>query len=206
MNTGLTPTSAAAFASASASGLVLAGGKSSRFGSDKSRFRVHGVEMRVHVGRVLRQVVPRVGLSVGADSTGESDETGDAWPFDARVEDIFSGRGPLAGIHAGLKWGVGEFMLVAPCDMPDLTSRSLEKLLIAAQTTDTQAVVAEHDGRLVAVLGCFRRSLAADVSAILADPRANTGVEAFVRSLDRWSAVRLPPSELRNVNEAHDVR
>ena len=164
--------------------------------------------MRVRAGRVLRQVVPHVALSVGAVSAidpGPEGPTAD-WPFDADVADIFPGRGPLAGIHSGMIWGESEYLLVAPCDMPDLSSGTLEKLLVAATSTDAQAVVAEHDGRLIAVLGCFRANLAADAAAILTDPRANTSVEAFVRSLPRWSAVRLPRSELRNVNEAHDAR
>jgi len=57
------------------------------------------------------------------------------------VEDIFTGSGPLAGIHACLSAGVAEWNLIVAVDLPNLTSPFLERLLQTATETGEKCVI-----------------------------------------------------------------
>jgi molybdopterin-guanine dinucleotide biosynthesis protein A len=58
------------------------------------------------------------------------------------VEDIFTGRGPLAGIHACLATGLAEWNLIVAVDLPNLTSAFLKGLLGTAMETTEKCVLA----------------------------------------------------------------
>jgi molybdopterin-guanine dinucleotide biosynthesis protein A len=190
-------------------GLVLAGGRSRRFGSDKSTFRIEGVEMRVRVGRTLSEVTSEVFLSTN-DATPQL-ETSTVrgpiaeWPFVASVKDKIPGMGPLSGIHAGMCVCTTDILLVAPCDMPDVTAATLRSFVDAILSSDAEAVIGEHDGRLIGVLGCYRTRLRDRVAGFLQNPQTTSSVEAFVRSLRRWHRVSVGRTEIRNVNRPADT-
>lgn len=94
-------------------GVVLAGGRSRRFGENKALVRIHGVPMIERVARVLQQVFERVILS-----------TNDPEPYRflrlPTVEDLHPGVGPLGGLHAGLSRMADDAGFFVACDMPFL--------------------------------------------------------------------------------------
>ena len=99
----------------SVAGVVLAGGRSSRMGQDKAGLICRGHTLLDHAKDLLR----RSGLS--DVHVSNSDGIADEW----------TGRGPLAGIHATLK-ALGEryaFLLYVPVDMPSLTPDLLRDLV-----------------------------------------------------------------------------
>jgi molybdopterin-guanine dinucleotide biosynthesis protein A len=57
------------------------------------------------------------------------------WPI---IEDLFPGRGPLAGIHSVLQQSAAEWNLVVACDLPFLSIGFLRFLLRAATETSAQ--------------------------------------------------------------------
>ena len=94
-------------------GIVLAGGRSRRFGRNKALANVHGVPMIERVVRVLRQVFDRVILSAN-----------DPEPYRflglPAVKDLYPGVGPLGGLHAGLTHMSDDAGFFTACDMPFL--------------------------------------------------------------------------------------
>ncbi len=193
-------------------GLVLAGGSSRRFGRDKSTHPVDGVEMRIRVGLTLGGIAADVLLSAGADVCRSARErpVSEAWPFSACLEDVVENAGPLAGLHAAMahvhrNGSKATHLLVAPCDMPWLSARSLQKLVSAASDDACDAAVAECDGRLTGVVGCYRVALLAALEAFLANAANGRSVERFLRSLRGVARIGLPPGEARNVNHPEDI-
>jgi molybdenum cofactor guanylyltransferase len=96
-------------------GAILAGGKSSRFGSDKAIALVGGLTLIDHIV---------MGMYC---STDDLVIVGRDWrDFDAISDGDFAGEGPLAGLLAALRHGKAngyDAVLTAPCDalpMPDL--------------------------------------------------------------------------------------
>lgn len=103
-------------------GLVLAGGKSSRFGSNKAVARYRGVRLVERAVSLLNELdlKPVVALQKGMD-----------YPFlkCVTVHDRLPGRGPLGGLYTAMTFFRNTSFLVLTCDMPALTRPVLEKLL-----------------------------------------------------------------------------
>lgn len=97
-------------------GIILAGGKSSRFGSDKA-IQVLGRERLVE--RAVHQLSWLPELLVVANETYAARLRDSVFP--ARlVFDIRAGQGPMGGIEAGLLASGNKHALVVACDMPFL--------------------------------------------------------------------------------------
>jgi molybdopterin-guanine dinucleotide biosynthesis protein A len=120
-------------------GYVLAGGKSSRFGSDKARAIFHGVPLIVGVAATLRDSCHDI-FAV-ADTTDKYADLG--LPT---VKDLQPGEGPLAGLEAALshhliRHGDG-WIVLASCDMAGLKTVWTEEILKRIPAAEAQAALA----------------------------------------------------------------
>lgn len=105
-------------------GIVLAGGRSTRMGRDKAWVEVAGRPMIAWVLEAV-QAVAQYTMIVSRRS-GHLQSLG--VPV---VEDRYPARGPLTGVHAGLKAAPTELCLVVACDLP-LVQPALLSLLAAS--------------------------------------------------------------------------
>jgi molybdopterin-guanine dinucleotide biosynthesis protein A len=94
-------------------GIILAGGKSRRYGENKALVRLDGVPLIERVARVLGSVFKRVVLVT--NSPGEYEHL--QLPM---FEDLVKGLGPLGGILTGLSVITEEAGFLVACDMPFL--------------------------------------------------------------------------------------
>ncbi|MDR2892398.1 MAG: molybdenum cofactor guanylyltransferase [Deltaproteobacteria bacterium] len=118
-------------------GVVLAGGTSSRLGRDKAELilREDGAPLLVETARLLRRVVPKVVIS-GRPSNwiGHSRITAlPEWPGMANddfpgLPDDLPGKGPVGAITTALRH-MGTACLILACDMPLMEERVLRLLL-----------------------------------------------------------------------------
>lgn len=102
-------------------GIVLAGGKSSRMGSDKGLIKI---DNKTFVENVVAAMEPLVNEIIIVSNNPEYDQFGFY-----RVEDDIKDSGPLAGLYSGLKYSNSEFNLVLSCDIPIIKTEILEKLI-----------------------------------------------------------------------------
>lgn len=108
--------------------VILAGGKSSRFGKEKCTF--------THGGKRMIEYVIEAGLGVVEDvyiAAGQNAHLYDRWRV---LEDSPRFSGPLAGVDAAVS-RFDRDLLFAPCDVPYIKPRVFEILL----TVDTPASV-----------------------------------------------------------------
>src|SRR5216683_372936 len=131
-------------ADSSRMGFVLAGGKSSRMGmnTDKAFLDFGGqtlLDRALSVIGTLCDSVAIVGdpakFAKHASSKYGSSKCGSV------VADIFSGCGPLAGIHAALVHSPAELNLMLAVDMPSVSTELLAFLFAAATDEDNDAIV-----------------------------------------------------------------
>ena len=102
-------------------GVVLAGGKSSRFGSNKALVKLAGKPLIQYPCKVLDGL-----FSKNLLITNTPDQYNFlGWPT---VADIYPGAGPLAGIHAALSAIDTSLIFVAGCDMPFLDRKLITYL------------------------------------------------------------------------------
>ncbi|UOK63341.1 molybdenum cofactor guanylyltransferase [Paenibacillus sp. OVF10] len=93
-------------------GIILAGGLSSRMGTNKAMLELNGSLVLQHVTKAMRPAVSRIIVAAGPNVT-----TYGAMGYDC-VQDLYPGKGPLAGLHAALEASDTDWNLVCACDMP----------------------------------------------------------------------------------------
>lgn len=133
-------------------GVILAGGKSLRFGRDKSQMELFGQ-------RVLRRLLetlgafPFQGLAVVAAKRNHGN-----WPAEATIlEDDRGGLGPIGGISTALRHLPGG-ILVAACDMPMISVAQIEWLL-SHHAPHLDAVIPRHPGGIEPLFAIYEKSL-----------------------------------------------
>jgi molybdopterin-guanine dinucleotide biosynthesis protein A len=114
-------------------GFVLAGGKSSRMGSDKALLPYRGRTLVEHVASEVREAAGSITL-VG-------DPARYSYLGYPVIADIFPGCGPLSGIHAALAASPADWNLIVACDLPEVTAEFLSRLLERAESGTAQAVL-----------------------------------------------------------------
>ncbi|MCH2389022.1 MAG: molybdenum cofactor guanylyltransferase [Opitutales bacterium] len=107
-------------------GLVLAGGKSKRFGQDKASYVFHdGICQLDYAMHLLDTFCERTVVSVGDSRTRFGlEESNHDW-----IEDVPGMQGPIGGVMSGLVEAQGKGLLVVACDMPLLEGSLILRLL-----------------------------------------------------------------------------
>jgi molybdopterin-guanine dinucleotide biosynthesis protein A len=167
--------------------IVLAGGRSSRFGRDKLAEPLDGRPLLHHAIDAVRPIAAEI-IVVAAPGASP------ALPPDVTlVHDPVAYEGPLAGLLAGLAAARSPTVLVVGGDMPALSVPVLGSMVALLTESDANAVVLEHGGRGRPLPMALRREPGlATASALIA------GGERRLRGLaDALSAAVLPEAAWR---------
>jgi molybdenum cofactor guanylyltransferase len=133
------------------SAIVLAGGRSSRFGRDKLAEPVGGRPLLHHAIEGVRSVAAEVVVVVAPDASREL-------PGDVIViHDPTPFEGPLAGLAAGLRAARHAVCLVVGGDSPSLVTGVLELLVAALDDRSIDAAVVDDAGRRRPLPAALRR-------------------------------------------------
>jgi molybdopterin-guanine dinucleotide biosynthesis protein A len=120
-----------------AAGFVLAGGRSTRMGADKSLLHLNGQPLATHALAILRNA----GLS--ASLAGGQQALAALAPL---IEDRQPGLGPLSGICAALASTSARWAVVLPVDLPLLPASLVACLLQHAKTTGNAITIPSING------------------------------------------------------------
>lgn len=135
------------------SGVVLAGGASRRFGSDKLAEPIEGVSLLARSAAALEGLVDEIVIVI-APGRSQPVLDGVALAVPIRwVADAEAFGGPLAGLRTGLGAARGSLVLVVGGDMPWLQPAALELLLGRAP-----AALADRAGALRPLPCCLDRT------------------------------------------------
>ena len=130
-------------------GIILAGGMSTRYGTDKALAEIHGVPLVERVVRVMAAIFRQVILITNI-------------PEQYRFlnlpmhEDLVKGIGPLGGIYTGLKRMEGGAGFVAACDMPFLNPNLVRHMVAIRE--DCDAVVPKMDWKIEALHALYSKN------------------------------------------------
>jgi len=146
-----------------ATAIILAGGASKRFGSDKSKLRVGGellIERSIRTwGRLFSQIII-------VSSTGSEFYI----PGVSEVVDIYQGRGPLGGVHAGLRSAKYDWAFVAACDMPSINGLFIKELF-GSVTENVRIVIPNHDNIIEPLCALYHKDCGAYAEYMLENDR-----------------------------------
>lgn len=117
---------------------VIAGGKSSRFGSSKALAEFRGKRLIDHAVSLAQQLSDKVFVCCGPSSL----------PIDSSIQqltDVFPDCGPMSGLHAALEACKTDQLAIMPCDMPLLTT-DVYKILLENHTSEQPVVAVSQTG------------------------------------------------------------
>ncbi len=180
------------------SAFVLAGGRSSRMGTDKALLRLpNGQSLLARAWTVASTVTPYVYV-LGSRSKYQD------LPLPL-IEDIYPGRGPLGGIHAALTVTTTELNLIVAVDMPAMTAECLQYLRERAQGTDALVVVPELGGHVQGLAAIYRKAFLPFAEEALAAGRNKVSSSfpagrTLIISSDEFAEAGFGPELFRNVN------
>lgn len=124
-------------------GVVLAGGSSSRMGANKAELLYQGMPLVQWQLEKLRSIgLPEVLVS----GYGEG-----------MIPDDIPGKGPLGGLYSALRRASGQQCLVLPVDVPLIDGATLEQLIRAHRGGIT---LLSYNGRPEPLIGVYDKSLA----------------------------------------------
>ncbi len=130
-------------------GIILAGGKSSRMGTDKGFILWEGKPFVNHIIDALKPLVKDI-LIVSDhpryDTLGYK-----------RIKDILPEAGPLSGLCSGLLKSDNHLNLVLSCDIPLISSGILEELL-SAYKEGTNAVVCKVNNKVMPLVALYNKN------------------------------------------------
>lgn len=167
---------------------ILAGGASSRMGTDKSQLRLEQQTFTQRIAETLLQLTDSVFI-VGRDSDESSLRS---------VADVYPKWGALGGIHAALAACTREWAIVVACDLPFVTSELFSYL--AEQRMDHDAVVPiQEDGRPQPLAALYRVDPCLRQATDLIEAGRRRPLDLLNAVKTRWVAF----DELRNFARAH---
>lgn len=130
-------------------GIILAGGKSSRMGQEKGLINFRGKPLIQNGIELLAKFTDRILIS-----SNNSDYRHFGYEM---VPDVCSGLGPAAGLAATLSCSETTWNIVIACDLPFLEAELIDLML--EKTNGNQAVIPVHKGVMEPLAGLYRREL-----------------------------------------------
>ena len=179
------------------SGVVLAGGMSTRFGSDKAAAEVGGSSMLARAVRLLESFLDDVWVSVRPDQASDALRSRYRCLFDR-----FPDQGPAAGLEAAHALAPGQAWLAIACDQPGLAADELGRL------------IAERDPDAAATAFCDPETSAPEPLCAIYEPATLAGLAKETaagaapspRDYLKGRSLKLIPLEITNINSQTDLR
>ncbi|ABX31127.1 molybdopterin-guanine dinucleotide biosynthesis protein A [Petrotoga mobilis SJ95] len=138
--------------------LLLSGGKSSRFGTNKAMETINGRPLIEQIVKGLKNAFEKVYI------IGNVKE----YVFLQDVffcEDIIPNKGPLGGLLTGLTCSDSEYNFLTACDMPFLTSEFFE--FVNLQKKDYDVLVPEYNSYLEPLAAVYSKKCLPFINASL---------------------------------------
>ncbi len=129
-------------------GIILAGGKSSRMGTDKGFLTLNN---KPFVQYSIDAIKPLVSEIIIVSDNPDYDILGYK-----RVSDTIKDAGPVAGICSGLKVSNTDYNLILSCDIPLIKTEILKKLIIGANNA-FDIVQIESNGKTMPLIALYKK-------------------------------------------------
>lgn len=175
-------------------GVILAGGKSSRMGVDKSLLKIDDVTLIERCYELMKSVFTKVVIS-----------TNDPAQFDfvntVKVKDTYQDFGPLSGIYSTLKFLNMKKVFILSVDMPFILPDLIRYLI--NYKTDELITVPFAEQRTYYLCGIYSIELTPILESILESniEARNNNQEIIKSSLSLWNFVERVGAEIVDVEE-----
>jgi len=132
-------------------GIILAGGKSSRMGQDKGLILMNGKPMIEHIINALIEVVSDIIIISNNKSYSQF-----GYPV---FPDIIKERGPVGGIYTGLYHTKTELNFCISCDVPLISSEFITWML--ERKGDSMITLPKYKNKVHQMIGVYNKGVLA---------------------------------------------
>jgi molybdopterin-guanine dinucleotide biosynthesis protein A len=165
---------------------ILAGGRSSRMGSDKAKLELGDRTFVEIIAETLKPITSDVSLVGGAPNSTLS-----------TVPDVYPDWGALGGLHAAISACTTPWAVVVACDLPFIT-RELISSLVAARDGYDAVVPIQPDGRAQPLCACYRVEQCMSTAATLIQAGKRRPLDLLDAVNTRWVKF----AELKDLDQA----
>lgn len=181
-------------------GLVLAGGKSKRFGRDKASYAFHdGIRQLDYAMSLLDTFCERTVISVSeARSYSERGDFDHDW-----IEDRPGIQGPIGGVMSGLVEARGKGLLVVACDMPLLEASLVLRLLTQRDESRLATCYKATDGKPEPLCAIYEPGCLPVLERYVEE--ANLSLRSFLAAENVSQVTCRSPELLASLNTRDDI-
>jgi len=178
-------------------GIILAGGKSSRMGQDKGFLKLKGETFMSYIIEALKPIVGDI-IIVSNNSDYDVFKL-------KRVADVMEDSGPLAGLYAGLLHSETENNIVLSCDVPLINTSVLKKLIVGF-TPEIDVIQFESQGKTMPLIAMYKRDCMHPILKLL---QSNERRLRFAIEHLEVKTIQLDPElgeTVRNINTVRELK
>lgn len=174
-----------------ASGIILAGGLSSRMGQDKTMMTYNKETLIGHVVKEMRKVAKQIIISSNNTAKYKIPDT-------LEVPDIYPGMGPMAGMHAGLLAAQNTHAFIVAADMPLFKAELAQYLLERSAGYDI--VVPIKKGRWEPLCAVYSRNCIKPIEDCL-----KADIRQIFRFYPQVKVLNVEEDELARIGKSEDL-
>ncbi|MBP9500038.1 MAG: molybdenum cofactor guanylyltransferase [Acetoanaerobium sp.] len=184
------------------SAVVLAGGKSSRMGFDKSTMVLQNKKLIESTIKKLDSLFDDIIISVdGLEKKSE-------FNHDKIVVDKVKGVGPLGGMISALEMAQSDRLFVIPCDMPVIDIKYISFMM--KYMDDNEIILSEKNGYFEPFPGFYSKSLIPRIDELINQNRRSIRSifecsRTKVISESEWKKLGFSEEIFTNLNTTQDV-
>ena len=168
-------------------GIILAGGKSSRMGTNKALLKI---EREPIISLLIKKIENFFNnIIIISNSPNEFEFTGKKV-----FEDYYPGFGPLAGIHSGLKNSTTEKNFIISCDLLLINSEAIDYLL--KFNTQKEAILYKEKSFIQPLCGIYYKRVFLIAESLLKNYKTN---------FDHNMKIKLRVSDLLNKIKVEEI-
>src|SRR6056297_1700845 len=148
--------------------IILAGGKSTRFGSNKALFELNQKPMLINLIEKLKPHFNKIYV-IGNKIKKEENMKDIIY-----LKDEIPNKGPLGGLYTGLKKSDSEYNYLQACDMPFVCKGYLKYMKsYISKNNQYDAYIPEKNGYLEPFVGIYRQSIKKEVLNLIKEDKLN---------------------------------
>lgn len=180
-------------------GIILAGGKNSRMGTDKGLLKIDGKNI---IERIIEELKKTVDEIIIISNQKKYDYLG----FKV-YNDIIKNCGPMGGIHTALTYSETKKNLIVSCDMPFLSKNIFD--IIVNSSSKCDIAIPEHDGGKLEPLCAIYSKSCLDTFAKLIeneDWKLKNALKYFSVKKNSFIKNKLPKNCFLNINTSEEYQ
>jgi molybdopterin-guanine dinucleotide biosynthesis protein A len=179
-------------------GIILAGGKSTRMGTDKALIQIAGKTLLERVIEVCRPICSEIIIS---SNNPEHDKSGYQI-----IPDEIHNCGPIGGIYSCLKKSETNWNFIVSVDTPFVTSDFIQ--FLAGQTENCDVVVPVHSGEKEPLIALYNKNCLREVQKQIEHREYKMHhliAKLNARYVDTFEWVGKTPLLFKNLNRPDDL-